>query len=46
MGYVCSNCNFRSERRISECINCGRDNSVEKDKMAGDLLDEADRLHG
>jgi predicted ATP-dependent serine protease len=47
MGFVCKNCNFRSMRRVSECKYCGREDSIEKDKPAGELLDEVERLlHG
>jgi|ETNmetMinimDraft_11_1059920.scaffolds.fasta_scaffold205094_1 primosomal protein N' len=47
MGYVCNNCNFRSEKKMKECLYCERRESVERDKGAEELLNEVDKLlHG
>jgi len=44
MGYVCNNCNFRTDREIKECLYCGR-KEIAKEKAAGELLDEIEQLY-
>mgnify|MGYP000604421187 CR=1 FL=1 len=46
MGYQCKNCNFKTEIRMNNCLNCGRVDSIEKDKEAKELVEEVDRFLG
>ena len=43
-GYVCKGCNYQFEREDSyDCPNCGNE-KIEKEKGAGQLLEDVDRL--
>ncbi len=43
--YVCTNCNFSFHSQTAkECGYCGRTNSIEEEKSAGQLLDDVDKL--
>jgi len=44
--YICLNCNYKFElENHSECPHCGAD-KFEKDKSAGELLEEVERILG
>lgn len=44
--YICINCNYKFEsENPSECPYCGTD-KFEKDKSAGELLEEVGRILG
>lgn len=43
MGYVCTNCNFRSNREYLECPYCGK-KTMEEEKSAEELLKDIDLL--
>ncbi len=41
---VCANCNYRCElRKKSDCPYCGMD-ALEKEKTAGELIEEVEKL--
>ena len=42
--YICANCNYKFEsENPSKCPYCGTD-KFEKDKSAGELLEEVERI--
>ena len=44
VGYICRNCSYKFEsENPSECPYCGTD-KFEKDKSAGELLEEVGRI--
>ena len=43
--YICRRCNFRFEsRNPKECGYCGRNDSLEVEKSASELLDDVDKI--
>lgn len=41
MAYICKNCNFKFDARfVSDCPYCGKEDSIEKEKNASELLEE------
>jgi len=42
--FLCKNCNYRFEsEKAFDCPYCGKE-SIEKEKSAGELLEEVDRI--
>jgi|TARA_Y100000034_G_C6860495_1_gene391566 predicted ATP-dependent serine protease len=44
MGFVCKNCNFRTNKNPRVCSYCGREDSVEEERDASGLIEDIDRL--